>query len=416
MTVRPAAHAPEAAAARPVREPLYTGPFLALCAIYLLGFAGNFLIAPVLPVFVVDRGGNAAVVGLVVAVFSLPSVVLRPVLGRLADTWSTRRVLAGGTALLAVANAAYLVPAIPVLFLVRVLHGTAWGAFNTGTNALLGHLAPAARRGEASGVFGLMPGVAQLLMPGLGLLLLGVAGPELPFALAATLSGAAVLVLGLTPALRAPARPSPPPAAGLLGGLLDRAALLPMALEFLFSSVNVLFLVYPPLVAARLGIPLEALALYYPAYGGVLVGVRVVAGRVLDRFPRRGVIGAGAVVAMAGLAVAAAATDLATLTAGGVLYAAAAGFTTPATTAMTIDRAHPGRLGAAMATYTLGFQLALGAGAAAWGVVIELFGLPAPYLGAMAVEAGLLVLLLAGRRATGRGAPGDGTATTGRSA
>jgi predicted MFS family arabinose efflux permease len=61
--------------------------------------------------------------------------------------------------------------------------------------------------------------------------------------------------------------------------------------------------------------------------------------------------------------------------------------------ALAIDRADPRRMGAAMATYSLGFQLALGAGAAAWGFVIDAFGYPGPYIGAIGLQVGVLGLL-----------------------
>jgi predicted MFS family arabinose efflux permease len=62
--------------------------------------------------------------------------------------------------------------------------------------------------------------------------------------------------------------------------------------------------------------------------------------------------------------------------------------------AMAIDRSDPRRMGAAMATYTLGFQLAIGAGAALWGFLIDRFGYPSPYLVAIALQALLLAVLL----------------------
>jgi predicted MFS family arabinose efflux permease len=61
--------------------------------------------------------------------------------------------------------------------------------------------------------------------------------------------------------------------------------------------------------------------------------------------------------------------------------------------ALAIDRADPRRMGAAMATYSLGFQLALGLGAAAWGIVIDAVGYPGPYIGAIGLQVGVVVLL-----------------------
>jgi predicted MFS family arabinose efflux permease len=61
--------------------------------------------------------------------------------------------------------------------------------------------------------------------------------------------------------------------------------------------------------------------------------------------------------------------------------------------ALAIDRAVPRRMGATMATYTLGFQLGLGAGAVAWGFLIDAVGYPGPYVGAIVVQIALLALL-----------------------
>lgn len=376
---------------------LYTAPFAALCVIALLGFASNFLLQPVLPVLVLDRGGDATMVGLVMAAFSLPSVVLRPIMGRLADDLGMRRILGIGAGLMAVAGALYLLPSMLVLLANRVFHGTAWAAYQTGGNALLARHAPPDRRGEASGIYNLMPGIAQMLLPTVGLVLLATLGLGAPFLLSAALAAASLGLLALARGLggtRSPAGARPG------GGLVERNALLPMLIELLFTSVSALFMIFPPVFARANGIPVGDLALYYPVYGGVLVVVRLVAGRsgVIDRFPRHRVIAAGAILAIVALAVASGATTVAGLTAAGALYAAAAAFTSPTAMAMAIDRADPRRLGAAMATYSLGFQLALGGGAAVWGVFIDTWGYPSPYLGAAAVQVALLVLLGYGAR------------------
>ena len=90
-------------------------------------------------------------VGLMVAAFSLPSVILRPWMGRLVDEWSTRGVMLAGMATLAVSSVAYLAQSFVALFTVRIVHGTGWAAFNSGGHTMVGRLAPPARRGEASG-------------------------------------------------------------------------------------------------------------------------------------------------------------------------------------------------------------------------------------------------------------------------
>lgn len=383
--------APSAGAA-PVGASLATAPMVAICIVGLLGFGSQFVIQPILPILVLKQGGNASTVGLVIAAFSFPSVALRPFMGRLVDEWSNKRVLGIGTAAIGVSGMLYLIPNIGAIFGTRILHGGAWSAFNAGGHSMLARLAPPGRRGEAASLYNVMAGVAQTVMPSIGLLLLGVTGTNGPFVVAAVLGVAAtaVIAFGPLPRIQAEVRRS---GERFWRNLLEPGAVVPMLLEFLFTSVSALFLTYPAVWADSRGIPLDQLALYYPVYGVVLVGLRVASSRYTDRLPRRVVIAAGAVLAICALAVAAIAQDVPMLTVGGALYAAAASFTSPAAMAMAIDRSDPRRIGAAMATYTLGFQLALGVGAAVWGWIIEWYGYPAPYLGALAVQAGLLALL-----------------------
>ena len=250
---------------------------------------------------------------------------------------------------------------------------------------------------EASGVFNLMPGLAQFFGPSVGLALVALSGFDAAFLAAAGLAGLAILVMVFGP-LRLPARPVHPPRPTVDGGRLDRffepGAVLPMAIEFLFTTSSTLFLVYPPVFAVRSGVALSDLALYYPIYGGVLVVSRFLLRRTMDRLARPTIIVSGALIAIVALAVAAAIPTLTGLTIAGALYAFAAAFTSPTIMALAIDRSDPKRVGSAMATYSLGFQMALGVGAAIWGVTIDALGYPAPYLfaiGSQVVVIGLLV-------------------------
>jgi predicted MFS family arabinose efflux permease len=383
------------------RPTLYTGPFVALLAVTLLGYVQNFLLQPVLPALVLSLGGDATLVGLVVAAFSFPSVVLRPVFGRLVDEWNHLRVYALGTLGLAASSALYLIPSVAVLFAVRIVHGTSWAAYNTGGHAALARLAPADRRGEASGIYNLMPGIGQLVGPTLGLAILSAFGFDLTFLVAAAFAAVGTIVV-LGGSLQLPSAPvhAPSPqtrSGGRVQQFLEPGAVLPMLLEFLFTSALTLFTVFPPVFAARAGIPLADLTRYYPAFGIVLVASRFLLRRVMDRLARETIVLAGAVLAVAALGTAAAFPSLTGLTAAGALYGLAAAFTSPTIMAMAIDRSDARRVGAAMATYSLGFQMALGVGAAIWGVTIDRLGYPAPYLLAAATQVGVATFLASRR-------------------
>ena len=112
--------------ARSARPTLFGRAFVALCVTVLLGFGCFAMLTPVIPVIVLRLGGDAALVGLVVALHSIPSLLLRPFMGRLVDAWSRWRVFLGGAVLLAVSTFLHLLPGLALLFGVRLLNGVAF--------------------------------------------------------------------------------------------------------------------------------------------------------------------------------------------------------------------------------------------------------------------------------------------------
>ena len=393
MSARGPAAADAVAAPVDLRMALYTLPFIGVCIVFFLGFSQNFLLQPVIPLLVVDLGGDATLVGIVFLLFSVPAVVLRPYIGRAADGLGTRRVMVLGSAGLAAAGPLYLVPNVIALLVLRVTHGAAWAAFNTGAPATMAGLAPRARRGEASAAFDLMPGLAVLIMPTVALVLYQAGGVTAPLLLATAMGVAAFVLSARIPAsVGAPSKE-----ASTRGALLEPSAVLPMVYQLLMSSVVSLFVVYPPLFAAAAGLPVGDLIAYYPVYGIVFVVSRILAGRVVDRIPRTTVLIAGAALAGVALLIAASATTIASLTVAGALYAMASGATTPATTALVIDHAPPNRIGATMATYTMGFQFGGGLGAAVWGVLIDSSGFLLPFVVGAALQFVMLAVVVARR-------------------
>src|SRR5687768_5018956 len=115
---------------------LATRAFTLLCASTFLGYAHLGLLTPVLPLFIQEQGGSAVLVGLTTAAFSVTSFILRPMIGRLVDSWSARGVMAVGTFALGLSSLGYLIYQPIWLFTVRSVHGLAWAGYNTGAKVL----------------------------------------------------------------------------------------------------------------------------------------------------------------------------------------------------------------------------------------------------------------------------------------
>jgi MFS family permease len=319
------------------RAVLYDRPFLAILLVVFLGFVGHWVVQPVLPLLVLHVGGDATLVGFLTLTFAVPSVVFRPFLGRLADTWSRRKVLLIGTLGLGFASTLYALPSLPAIFTSRAIHGTAWAAFNTASRTSLADMVPTSRRGEASSTYSLMASLAQLIGPAAGLLVLGATGFVGSFALASASGLAAAFVLRW--ALAPESRPLAPARHASLAGLVEHSAVRPMLIESLWVAVNSLFVIFPPVLAAQWSSSVADLAGYYATVGIVLIGAQFVGRRRLDEVPRHRLLLFAIGVGFVAILIASQAASVVALTAAGCVWAIGSSLVSPIAMASAIDRA-----------------------------------------------------------------------------
>src|SRR3954471_10212064 len=152
---------------------LATKPFVLLCFAMFLGYANQWVLTPIIPLYVQDLGGSTFLAGLVLLAFAIPSFTIRPFVGHVADRWSAAGVLAIGLALLASGTLLCLFASIAMLFVGNVIRGVAWAGVNTGGYTTLATAAPPERRGEAAGYYTSVTTSAQIAFPALGLWLIG---------------------------------------------------------------------------------------------------------------------------------------------------------------------------------------------------------------------------------------------------
>jgi MFS family permease len=385
-----------------------TRPFLAVLALTLIGFLFEQVLRPVVPLVVIDRGGGVVLVGAVAAVHALPSILFRPIIGRLIDSWNNALVLRLGAVLGAAAPLGLLLPGLVPLVPSRFAQGAGWALYSVSTHSLMALRSPAHRRGEASGYFMAMPALALLIGPSIGISLYlstGTVGP----ALVATGLGLVATVIAVRMRLTRPTSRSVAPApTRLIERLIEPSALTSTAMIAAFMLPQPLFMVFAPVYAVEVGTPLEWLAVYFPFYGLVLFGAQLAAGRASDRYGRHAAIVAGCSVAVAGLVVALAGSSFVSFAVGAALYAVGVSLVSPTMSALTIDRAPRNRLGAAMATYSVGYQLSSGMGSLLWGAILGAGGFGTAFIVAIASQLATLAMSAGG--AARRGArSGAGT-------
>jgi MFS family permease len=380
----------------PADAPLATPAFVLLCCAMFLGYANHWMLMPVIPLYVDAHGGSASFAGLVLLAFSVPSIVVRPFVGRLADRWNAAAVLTVGILLLVVGSIGLLLPYLSMVFLANVLRGLGWAGFNTGGYATLAAAAPAQRRGEAAGYYTSATSGAAIVFPALGLWLLNTPAGFTAAFFGSVVATALALPFALCLIRAAHARaPALRTAEGAkTARLLDRGVLIATGLNLSSTLAMPAVMAFLPLYARSLGI--EHIGLFYVLAGLTNIVVRPLLGRWSDAMGRGPAIGLGLCAQLLGLVSIMVAHELSFILAGGVLVAVGMAMIGSTTTALAMDLADPRSRGQAMATFSISFQLGAGLGAIVSGALADLVGLRGMYAGSIAIILCGLALLAVG--------------------
>ena len=323
-----------------------------------------------LPAFLYTLSIREGQIGLIMATGTLVSVSLKPVNGLFVDRGGRTAFLISG-ALLASAST---IPWLFVreggahLFAIRIFQGAAYSFFATASYAYIAAAAPADRRGEALGVFGLSFFIPTALGGWLGEWMIGKAGFHGLFLSAVVIAFlAGLLPLGMSE----PKRSSHLPVASLLD-FLSRRYFIPNSAAFLFGiAYGSIFTFLPVFLLIR---RISSIGVFVVAYALTVVGTRTLGRKLSDRLPRErlsllsllllgmGILSIPFVGGPVGLVFVA------------VVSGTGHGFLFPSLSALILDRAGKEKGGMAMAMFTGAFDMGLVVGAAAFGFVAEHLG------------------------------------------
>jgi MFS family permease len=381
-------------------DSIWSETFALLCLIQLLGYAHGALLTPTIPLYVTHLGGSPLMVGLVLASFAVTSVLLRPLIGHLADTWNEAAVLTCGCLVLGASLLLFFIPAAAAALAANALRGIGWAALNTGGYTLLALIAPSLRRAEASGYYSGVQSSAGILFPAVALWLIdaphGGFHAVLGFSAALAVSGAiASLVLGRRAPSQAGAKLFPATDdTGPRGfALVEREVFLPSALLFFLNLTYPAVSAFLVLYARSLGI--ENIAWYFVVSGATSLLARPALGRLGDRIGGGPSLAAGFALEICALSLLAFASGLALVLAAGILFALGSAIGSSTALAIAIQRANPRRRGKAMASFSVAYPLANGAGALWTGSTVEMAGYFWMYLlGAGLAGIGLAITLV----------------------
>ena len=375
---------------------LWTPFFVLLCVTITLGYVHNALMMPTIPLYVDNLGGSVSLAGLALLSFSLPSVLVRPLLGKLSDSSSPVWVLGLGLACLAIGGLMLMMPLLGMVFLAGIVRGVGWAGVNTGGYTALAIASPASRRGEASGYYTGVTATTSVFFPALAIWLI-----EGPGSFEAVFLLSFVTTLAAMPFAYGMAKSSidelqrlkVASATSSSNSFYDPGVMLATGLNFCSTLAMPAVTAYLPLYARSIGI--GNIGLYYVLAGITSILMRPLLGQKSDAMGRGPSIAFGLISQLVGLLMIASASSLPLILLGGVFMSLGSAMNSSATTALAMDQAAPEARGRSMATFSMSFQIGLGLGAILAGGLADAVGFKGMYVGAMVITLVGLCLLAA---------------------
>lgn len=369
-------------------RPLWTRSFLLICGTHLLAYSSYATVHPMFAAYLDTLTHSETLIGVAFGAFTFAAVIARPFAGWLLDRAGRRAVQAIAAVALAASTLSFTwATVIWVAIFLRVLHGLAWGANSTATPTIAADVVPAQRQSEGFAYFGIIPNIALMLLPPIGLWVADRFGYEVQFAGAALL---AVLVLGPLIALDETA-----PSTNTVGAVYAPAALPAAFLVALASvpvgAVDALLPLYAPTVG------LANAGFFFTVMSGAIILARAVLGHLPGSTST--LLSSSFACQAGGLVLLVLAPRLLVvkgfplgLLAGAALFGAGYALVFPLLQSVAIAATQADQNGSVTATVLIGMDLGVGLGAIVFGVIGDFVGFTVVYSTAAVFSlSGLLV-------------------------
>ncbi len=340
---------------------------------FILSFFAQFafssvfcILIPTFPIYLSGKGSPEAEIGLLIGVFSVSSLILRPFIGRALLRIPERKFMIYGTILYTFSSIAYLFasPFWP-LFIVRILHGIGLAFFSTAAFTLIANISPEAHRGQSLSYYYLAINFAFVLAPYFGMLLINRFDFSILFLLCTALSLSSLLITTRlskgqgVPFKNLSIKKQP---------FLSRDALPSAIMAFMVNIVWGAVTAFFPLYALSHGVSNPGL--FFGALAIIHVVGRALGGRILDLYSREKVIFPCLIAYILSMFILAFSKTLPMFIMVAVIWGIGNAFLYPTLVAYALDHARSSP-GPAMGTFTAIADLGSGMGSVIMGIVLQ---------------------------------------------
>jgi len=363
------------------KQPIWTQGFISI-------FLSNFFIFVVfyglltsLPIYVVDELGRSSVdAGLIVTIFMLSAIIVRPFSGKLIQDFGKKKTLMISMILFTIFSFMYLlVENYALLLVLRFVHGIWFSIASTATGAIAADIVPLKRRGEGLGYFAMSMNLAVVCGPFISLTLLQYVSFSILFLVLASLITIGVLFTAFSKMTEVK-KSSPVEKKRLqFSDLIDQKAL-PIALvgslvAFTYSSV----LSFISMYAKDLDL-IEAASYFFLVFAVAMIIARPFSGRLYDTKGPNIVIYPALVLFMIGLLLLSIAHNAFMLLFAGAFVGLGYGTVVPCFQTLAVQATDHHRSSHATATFFTLFDTGIATGSFVLGIVVAQLGYETLYL------------------------------------
>ncbi|GIN84847.1 MFS transporter [Heyndrickxia sporothermodurans] len=347
---------------------LWTKNFLGVSFTSFFLFLTFYLLMVTLPIYAMDdlKVDNTQI-GLVVTVFIISAVIVRPFTGILLEAIGRKFMLFISLLIFFIASILYFFgQTFTWLLIIRFFHGIGFGIATTATGAIIADIIPKKRLGEGMGYYTTFMNMAMVIGPFLGLTLIQNYSFKILFAICILFSFIAFIC---TLFVNIPKKINKQNNIGFkIGDLFERKAIPIAIVTFLISFSYSGILSFISVYAKELHLD-QASSFFFVVYAVFLLASRPFTGRWFDRYGENAVIFPSILLFGVGTFILSQTSHSITLLIAGALIGLGYGTMTPGFQAIAINSVEPNRRSMATATYFTFLDAGIGLGSFVLGIV-----------------------------------------------
>ena len=361
-----------------IRSTMWNFPFFLMNTVNILCNISFSILMTTISMYAVDLGASLSMAGTIASVLSLAALFMRPFGGMIFDQFNKRNVFIIGTFFFGIITLGYVFTAsIPILFILRILHGIFFSIYSTSSMALYSLFLPKERTSEGLGYYYVGLLASQAIGPALAGPLkeaLGFTGMYIIVAFVIALPPLLTLLIRLPSSFFAPEDKSD----GIKHSPLSLRHLI--AREYLVYALVVAVINFPSgatnafmlLIGQERGI--ANVSIFFTVASVCILLIRLFGGKITDRCPLIKVVGWSLVATAISMICTGAAKGLFLICLAALFKSVGQGFGQVALQGNAIRNASADRVGIVTATIYMGCDIGNTLGPAVGGAVADKIG------------------------------------------